>query len=366
MPTPPGTRSWWNEDVAYCLHGEDIARLSGAAAELHLRCLDAVDHVVNEGCYEQLGISDEMGDLVERSWREPGGRHHTLYGRMDLAYDGVSPPKLLEYNAESPTGALEAEVGTRAWLANRHCHDLPFGNLRTALAQRWETLVEHFDTMSEAVFSWDTTNPIDHAAGAFMSSSAELAGLTTSLVDLADIASWVDHRPSPDRPLLFKLMRWDCMLSEGVLDDPVPLWTRTRVLEPPWKSVLQSKLVLPLLWELFPNHPNLLPASVNPSDLPAGMIVRKPVLGMAQMNIAVIDEGNIIAESEGHFDNDLVVYQRYSPPAECDGFHPVFGCWIVGDTPAGLGVLEFEGILGEHRWRPHIVTGSIPAESALN
>jgi len=30
--------------------------------------------------------------------------------------------------------------------------------------------------------------------------------------------------------------------------------------EPVWKLILGNKALLPLLWEMFPNHPNLLPA----------------------------------------------------------------------------------------------------------
>jgi glutathionylspermidine synthase len=33
-----------------------------------------------------------------------------LYGRFDLAYRGDGPPKLLEYNADTPTALFEAAV----------------------------------------------------------------------------------------------------------------------------------------------------------------------------------------------------------------------------------------------------------------
>jgi hypothetical protein len=31
----------------------------------------------------------------------------------------------------------------------------------------------------------------------------------------------------------------------------------TRWIEPPWKAILSNKGILPLLWEMFPNHPSL-------------------------------------------------------------------------------------------------------------
>jgi glutathionylspermidine synthase len=35
-------------------------------------------------------------------------------------------------------------------------------------------------------------------------------------------------------------------------------------LEPPWKMLLSNKGILPVLWELYPNHPFLLAASFEP------------------------------------------------------------------------------------------------------
>lgn len=39
------------------------------------------------------------------------------------------------------------------------------------------------------------------------------------------------------------------------------------VVEPAWKLIVGNKALLPLLWEMFPNHPNLMPAYfINPKD----------------------------------------------------------------------------------------------------
>jgi glutathionylspermidine synthase len=35
----------------------------------------------------------------------------SVYGRFDLVYDGTHEPKMLEYNADTPTGLIEAAVG---------------------------------------------------------------------------------------------------------------------------------------------------------------------------------------------------------------------------------------------------------------
>ena len=54
-----------------------------------------------------MGIPEHAVTLIERSWEADPP---SLYSRLDLAYDGVHAPKLLEYNADTPTSLLEAAV----------------------------------------------------------------------------------------------------------------------------------------------------------------------------------------------------------------------------------------------------------------
>ena len=76
---------------------------------------------------------------------------------------------------------------------------------------------------------------------------------------------------------LFKLYPW-----EGLYEDEfAPLLGRVpdmRFIEPAWKMLLSTKGILPILWELFPGHPNLLPASgANVSH--SAISSRKPLHG---------------------------------------------------------------------------------------
>jgi hypothetical protein len=91
---------YWREDICYVFGAREIDEIEAATNELHALCMEAVDRVVRDGRYEELGLDARAAALVERSWwdREPA-----LYGRMDLVYDGSAPPRLLEYNADTPT-----------------------------------------------------------------------------------------------------------------------------------------------------------------------------------------------------------------------------------------------------------------------
>ncbi len=84
---------------------------------------------------------------------------------------------------------------------------------------------------------------------------------------------------------LFKLYPWEFMLREMFstkLEDAGVRW-----LEPAWKSIISNKALLPLLWEMFPNHPNLLPAYFAEDDHPQiEKYVVKPIFSREGANVS--------------------------------------------------------------------------------
>ena len=97
---PIGTRA-----CATCSGSTEIEQdIESAAEALHGLCLHLVDDVVRDKrALARLKIPEHAWDLIGESWRR---RDPSLYGRFDFAYDGRNPPKLLEYNADTPTSAL--------------------------------------------------------------------------------------------------------------------------------------------------------------------------------------------------------------------------------------------------------------------
>ena len=88
--------------------------IESAAEALHGLCLRLVDEVVRDRrSLARLKIPEHALDLIAESWRR---RDPSLYGRFDFAYDGRNPPKLLEYNADTPTSLYEAAVVQWRWL----------------------------------------------------------------------------------------------------------------------------------------------------------------------------------------------------------------------------------------------------------
>src|SRR5438128_5878652 len=108
-----GEVPYWNESAFYEFTAKEIDVLETATNELEKMTLQAAQHIIDQKLYSRMGIPDIAVPLIESSWEaEPP----SLYGRFDLAYDGVTPPKLLEYNADTPTSLLEAAVVQWYWL----------------------------------------------------------------------------------------------------------------------------------------------------------------------------------------------------------------------------------------------------------
>ena len=106
---------YWDETACYRFTAAEIDAIEEATAELEQMALALVDRVVRDGdpAYDRLRIPVDARPAIERSWN---AREKNLYGRFDLRCDGQGPPKLLEYNADTPTALFEASVVQWDWL----------------------------------------------------------------------------------------------------------------------------------------------------------------------------------------------------------------------------------------------------------
>jgi glutathionylspermidine synthase len=103
--------------------------------------------------------------------------------------------------------------------------------------------------------------------------------------------------------------------------------------------LLSNKGLLPILWELFPGHPNLLPAYEAPEPLGQNFI-KKPKLSREGANITLVREGKVAEEAGGDYGAEGFVYQALAPSPDFAGNHPIFGVWVVDHAAAGLGIRE--------------------------
>jgi glutathionylspermidine synthase len=106
-------KPYWDESALYAFSASEIDTLEAAIYALDKLCLQAVKHIVSNGRFEDFQVPPGFVPWLCRSWEED---EQTIYGRFDLLYDGTGPPKLIEFNADTPTALLEAAVVQWYWL----------------------------------------------------------------------------------------------------------------------------------------------------------------------------------------------------------------------------------------------------------
>jgi glutathionylspermidine amidase/synthetase len=88
-----------------------------------------------------------------------------------------------------------------------------------------------------------------------------------------------------------------------------------------WTLIPSNKAILPVLWQLFPNHPYLLETAfeLTTSLQETGYVV-KPIVGRCGSNITIVDGSETIREeTAGNFGHRDRIYQQFCPLPELDG-----------------------------------------------
>jgi glutathionylspermidine synthase len=356
VPGDPDDGLYWDESVAYRFTAEEIDRLEAAAETLHGLCLAAVDRAcADDRVMERFGIPRSYHPYLRRSWAR---RDPHLYGRFDLALGlGGSPPKLLEYNADTPTTLIETAVAQWFWLQDVRPEADQFNSLHEALIARWREIGSRVSPGGRLHLSAWAPSEEEVRTVEYMAETARQAGLETVLLPI-DRVGWqagrkrfvdADHLPIQG---WFKLYPWEWLANER-FGAHLPR-DGMAIVEPVWKMLLSNKALLPLLWELFPGHPNLLPAFWSPAPLD-GDYVAKPILAREGANIELVRGGVTQVETAGSYGSSPRIYQQAIDLPEFDGHRAVLGVWMVGDRACGLSVREDRRaiVTGLSRYVPH-------------
>jgi glutathionylspermidine synthase len=354
---------YWDERACYAFTLDEIERqIEAPTAEIDAMCLELVGVAVdNEEYLRRLKIPEAFWPLISESWHRDEA---SLYGRLDLSFDGRGPAKLLEYNADTPTSIFEAAVFQWTWLEQAierriiAAHADQFNSIHERLIEAWKKLGEG----RHLHLAGTTETEEDAGTLAYLEDTARQAGLATTLIDIEDIG-WRDDGSFVDPDdrsieLVFKLYPWEWMFQDAFGERLIK--AQTRWIEPPWKAILSNKGILPLLWEMFPDHPNLLPAFFE-DDPNAAMLgasfVRKPLYSREGANVALISAGITVVEQEGPYGAEGFIRQAFAPLPNFSNQYPVLGSWLVDHTPCGLSIREDENpITGNtSRFLPHAI-----------
>jgi glutathionylspermidine synthase len=349
---------YWDERACYRFSAAEIDTLEEATTELHKMCIAAAQHVIDRDWYDRFAIPREAVPKIERSWNDD---EDTLFGRFDISWAGAAsgPPKMLEYNADTPTSLIEASVAQWYWLQEVKPGTDQFNSLHEKLIVRWQEIGEtlaskrvHFSCVAD---SEEDVGNLD-----YLRDVATQAGLEAHFIDVGAIGwdavakRFADEQLNPITTL-FKLYPWEWLVREPFARNLYE--SDLRVIEPAWKMLLSNKAILPVLWELYPDHPNLLSAYFEPQKF-AGDYVKKPLLSREGANITIHTAQSEIA-IPGEYGAEGFIYQAYHPVPNIraggeDNF-AVIGSWIIGDEPAGIGIREDESPVTKNtsRFLPH-------------
>ncbi|GAB4030995.1 glutathionylspermidine synthase family protein [Spirosoma gilvum] len=321
-----------------------------AANELFEMFVAAGQHVIDENRFSELGIPANLVDLIKLSWDDDRNIH--LYGRFDLAggIDG-QPIKLIEFNADTATCLPETAIVQYAHLkANNLDESQQFNAVFETLTSQFEELLAvNPDLQPTLLLSAMRGYPEDDTNVALIGEAAREAGfeIEFDFVDHVEFSAeegifWQNPKNGQFEKLdfWFKLVPWEAIAE----DEPELVTILTQivrqrlavVLNPAYTLLFQSKYILKILWELYPNHPLLLETDTKP--LAGKACVEKVLFGREGANTRILNEnGSERLVTDGDYGDYPKIYQQYVAfPQDSAGNTYQAGVFYAGEA-CGLG-----------------------------
>jgi glutathionylspermidine synthase len=357
--TDEGT-PYWDESAYYAFTLAEIEMIEEATEEVYRLFLEAGERIVkNTELMELFGIPAFCHKAIREAWRdEPPSLN---YGRFDFGYNGAGEPKLFEFNCDTPTSMLEAGIIQWEWKEELFPDLDQFISLHEKLIGRWAEIRPRL--YGQRIWFTHSADPSheDTITATYMRDLAAQAGLETHAVLIDDIGIDAQgnllDRDDQVMTAVFKLYPWEWLVNETYGPEIIKQLPNTAWIEPIWKMIWSNKAILQILWDMFPNHPNLLAASVRQERM-GGSYVAKPFLAREGSNIEVVARGETVARSEGAYKEGLTMYQELYPLKDFGNGYPVLGSWVIDGASAGMGIREDGLITGNKaRFVPHVIRG---------
>jgi glutathionylspermidine synthase len=354
------TDTYWNESACFVFSEQEIEYLEGVTEELHRMAVEACRTMVGSPqIMETLGLPRIAAEMFRESLDNPN--QFSLYGRFDLAWDGTGDAKILEYNADTPASLVEGAVTQWYWLEDRYPDRDQWNMLHERLVQAWQEHA-HLIRNNTVHFAVGENEPNeDWATVAYLRDTAREAGLTEFGITMEEIGwhsgakMFVDGE---DREITtcFKMYPWDWMLAEDFGNYILAEEAKTLWIEPAWKTLAGSKALLAVMWQMFPNHPNLVAAYMDETH---GMreYVAKPTFGWEGAGIRIVSDNVNESTAERHTAGQHEVFQQFIELPKFEGGYTVLGAWVVNGHAAGLGIRESDSPITDTnaRFVPHLI-----------
>ena len=298
-----------------------------ATNELYDMYVAAAEYVINNDLFHELGIPFNLVDTIKASWENDV--HWHLYGRFDLAggVDG-KPIKLIEFNADTPTSLFETAIIQWAMLKFNNLDEAAqFNDVYEALVENFKRLVtlqedtSAFDEYYEGwkiLFSSIAGSVEDENTTRLLESAARDAGFECDFA-FVDEVSFDDENGifwnGQNWEYWFKLIPWEMIAIDesdlALIIKNIIKNQKAIILNPAYTLLFQSKGIMKILWDLYPNHPLLLESSFEP--LKGKKQVKKPFLAREGANVSIINsDGSIEIQNDGEYANGKFLYQEFA------------------------------------------------------
>jgi glutathionylspermidine synthase len=315
--------------------------------------VEAGEYIIENNLFHEVGIPFNLIDIIKESWSED--LHWHIYGRFDLA-GGIDnkPIKLIEFNADTPTALFETSIIQWAILkANNLDESSQFNGVYEALIDNFKRIVtlqedvSQFDELYEGwkfLFTSIRDNIEEENTVRLLQHIANEAGFDTEFAYIDEI----EFDPQDgiffndiNYELWFKLIPWE----DIALEEPELAMILTQIINnqkaiifnPAYTLMFQSKAILKILWDLYPNHPLLLETSFEPLSNKAQVV--KPIFGREGGSVTILDANNntIIKDTNRDYDNHKMIYQEYVEfPSDSQGNYYQAGVFFAYEA-CGLG-----------------------------
>ncbi|EAI8514014.1 glutathionylspermidine synthase family protein [Campylobacter upsaliensis] len=307
-----------------CVSKNEANAYYEAANELYDMFIAAAQNVIDNDRFDELGIPFNLIDAIKMSWENEV--HWHLYGRFDFAggLDG-KPIKLIEFNADTPTSLFESAILQWAMLKQNNLDEhLQFNSIYESLMDNFKRLITLDESVEEfeehyrgwkILFSSVAGNKEEDLTTKLLAHIAKDAGFECDFayVDEVEFGEEGIFKNGVNYEYWFKLIPWEeIAIEEGELAMLLTQIMRNQkaiILNPAYTLLFQSKGILKILWELYPNHPLLLESSYEP--LQGKDFVRKPMFGREGANISIVKDDVKLQENIGPYGNNKMIYQQY-------------------------------------------------------
>ncbi len=318
-----GTKYVSNQLV--CVTSQEAEAYYEAANTIYDMYVEAAEYVIENNLFFEIGIPFNLVDIIKKSWENDV--HWHIYGRFDFAggIDG-KPIKLIEFNADTPTSLFESAL--LQWTLLKHNEmdeSLQFNNIYEAIQENFKRLITLFDdtdTFDERYDGWKILfssiegNDEEETTTKLLQQIATDAGFNTHFEYLHEVQfgeEGIYDGEDNNYEYWFKLFPWeDIAVEEGELATKlldIMNEQQAIILNPAYTLLFQSKGMLKILSDLFPDSPYLLKTSFEPLHVKH---VEKRMFGREGANTKIISSnGAVLEECDGEYDNYKPVYQEY-------------------------------------------------------